>query len=147
MVNTMKAVTKSFQETQKLAAEFAKKLKGGEIIALVGEMGAGKTTFVQGLAQGLGIERRITSPTFIIMRRYETTSKSLFHLDLYRLEGNLENEVKNLGLADVWGKQENIVVIEWAEKIKNWLPKNTIWVNFDMVGAEKRRIDSLNLKV
>lgn len=152
----MEITTQSYEETQKAGSNFVRKLKGGEIIALVGEMGAGKTTFVQGLALGLGIKRRITSPTFIIMRRYDiklktqsskvkTTAqnskvKSLYHLDLYRLEHEIEKEVKNLGLTDVWGKRENIVVIEWAEKIKNWLPKSTIWVNFDVVGSKERTI-------
>lgn len=152
----MEVITKNYQETQKLGSEFAKILKGGEIIALVGELGSGKTTFVQGLAQGLGIKRRIISPTFIIVRHYKLKIKrtlrvqkpkleNFYHIDLYRLENNLENEIKNLGLTDVWGKKENIVVIEWAEKIKDLLPEDTVWVNFDMVDVEKRRISHINI--
>ncbi len=105
-------------------------LIGGEIIALSGNLGAGKTTFVQGLAVGLGIKSKIVSPTFILMRSYKAAKLNLYHVDLYRLEGDVKKEVTNLGLNDTWGRKENIVVIEWAEKINNMLPKNTRWIKF-----------------
>jgi len=112
-----------------LGKKFSASLTGGETIALIGELGAGKTTFAQGLAQGLGIEGRIVSPTFILMRTYG----NLYHIDLYRLEKDIDEEVKNLGLTDIWGKKENIVVVEWAEKITEMLPENTIWINFEIL--------------
>ncbi|CAN5318050.1 hypothetical protein BH10PAT1_BH10PAT1_3980 [soil metagenome] len=105
----------------------------------MGELGAGKTTFIQGLAKGLGIKNKITSPTFILMRTYDRFS----HLDLYRLEGDIENEVRNLGLFDIMGKENNIVAIEWAEKIKNVLPKETVWINFENMNENERKITIL----
>ena len=114
-------------------------------MALVGDLGAGKTTFVQGFAEGLGVKSRIISPTFIIMKIYEIRGKhhelnNLFHLDFYRLEGDLAREVENFGLNEVWGDKSNIVLIEWAEKIKKFLPKDTVWVKFETVSENERRI-------
>ncbi len=85
-------ITKSIEETQKFAQEFAGKLKSGNIIALYGELGAGKTIFVQGLAKGLGFRGKVFSPTFIFMRPYklEGKIKTLYHIDLYRLEGIMD---------------------------------------------------------
>jgi|GEM_PF-3647098 len=88
-------------------------------------MGAGKTTLVQGLAKALQIPDRVNSPTFIIMREYPVTEmggiQRLYHVDLYRLENNLAEELDNLGILDLWGKPENIFVIEWSEKIPHEL--------------------------
>lgn len=100
----------------------------------MGDLGAGKTTFVQGLAEGLGIKERILSPTFILMREYG----NLYHVDLYRLEEGIDEEVRNLGLTDIWGKKDNIVIIEWAEKITDLLPENTIWMNFEILDEGRR---------
>ncbi|RLC30881.1 tRNA (adenosine(37)-N6)-threonylcarbamoyltransferase complex ATPase subunit type 1 TsaE, partial [Candidatus Woesebacteria bacterium] len=79
---------------KKIAAD----LKGGETLALTGELGSGKTTFIQGLAEGLGVKGRIISPTFILMRKYEASKSDFYHIDFYRLEDDLENEIKNLGI-------------------------------------------------
>lgn len=111
-------------------------LKQGAILALTGNLGAGKTTFIQGLAEGLGIKARITSPTFILMRKHD----NFYHVDLYRLEGNLDDEVRSLGLRDVWEEKGNVVAIEWAEKIKDILPKETIWVRFENLDENLRKI-------
>lgn len=121
---------------KKIAAD----LKGGEILALVGELGAGKTTFVQGLAEGLGIKGRVISPTFILMRKYDASDKDFYHVDLYRLEENVGKEIVNLGLTDVWEKSDSIVVVEWAEKARTSFPKATKWINFDNMGEGKRKI-------
>ncbi|MBI3290204.1 tRNA (adenosine(37)-N6)-threonylcarbamoyltransferase complex ATPase subunit type 1 TsaE [Candidatus Microgenomates bacterium] len=150
----MKIITKSGSETQKAGEDLALHLRGVSVIALTGELGTGKTTFVQGLARGLGIKQRIISPTFILMRQYElkvqnskvktTTQKSklkyLYHIDLYRLEGDLSQEIKNLGMDDLWGKPENIVVIEWADKIRELLPDNTTWIKFEVLDDDTHRI-------
>ncbi|MEK7526001.1 MAG: tRNA (adenosine(37)-N6)-threonylcarbamoyltransferase complex ATPase subunit type 1 TsaE [Patescibacteria group bacterium] len=133
----MDIITKDAESTQRLGQKIGSTLKGGEIIALTGNLGAGKTTFVQGLAQGLGIMDRLTSPTFILMREYYG-ELNLYHLDMYRLENNFWEEIRNLGLTDLWGKAGNVVVIEWAEKIKEFLPESTIWIDF--IQKEDERI-------
>jgi len=123
-----------------LGKKIATDLKGGETLALTGDLGSGKTTFIQGFAEGLGIKDRIISPTFILMRKYSYSKLNFYHIDFYRLENNLENEVKNLGIDDTWGKENNIVAIEWAEKIKDLLPKGTIQLSFENLGEENRKI-------
>jgi len=136
----MELVTKSAEETKNFGKKVASNLKRGEVFALSGELGSGKTTFVQGFAEGLRVSGRIISPTFILMRKYGAGDKDFYHIDLYRLEGNIENEVVNLGLSDVWEKPENIVVIEWAEKIKKMVPKSARWIKFENLGGDRRKI-------
>lgn len=137
----MEVITKNAKETADLGKKIGSDLKGGEILALVGDLGAGKTTFIQGLAKGLNINQKIISPTFILMRKYN----NFYHLDLYRLEDNLEEEIRNLGLTDIWEDKKNIIVIEWAEKIKDFLPSRTRWVNFESIGDNERKITSETL--
>ena len=132
----MEITTKDAKDTQRLGKKIGSGLKGGEIIALTGNLGTGKTTFVQGLAQGLGIKERVLSPTFILMRQYQG-ELDLYHLDMYRLDTNFYEEVRNLGLQEIWGKEKNVVVIEWAEKIKDHLPSGTIWIDFTQIGEER----------
>lgn len=103
-------------------------------------MGAGKTTFVQGLAEGLGIKDRIVSPTFILMRNYVSDPLNLYHLDFYRLDDGFDEEVRNLGLIDIWNEEDSVSVIEWAEKIKDLLPKKVIWIEFESLGEDRRKI-------
>jgi tRNA threonylcarbamoyladenosine biosynthesis protein TsaE len=136
----MEIITKSAQETKDLGKKTAADLKGGETLALTGELGSGKTTFTQGLAEGLGVEGRIISPTFILMRKYVASKFDFYHIDFYRLEDGLENEVKNLGIDDTWGKKDNVVAIEWAEKIEDSLPQGAIWIRFENIGEDKRKI-------
>ncbi len=140
-----KVITESFEQTQKLGFELAKSLKGGEVLALHGDLGSGKTTFMQGLAKGLGIKRNIISPTFIIMRTYEIGMENhesritnLYHVDLYRIES--ERDVEGLGLLELLGEKENIVAIEWPEKIENLLPKDRIDIYFEYLVDDKRSI-------
>ena len=121
--------------------------KHSNILALTGDLGSGKTTFLQGFASGLGIKQRVISPTFIIMRKYdsrikiqESRFKNFYHIDLYRLERNVEQDVKNLGLEEIWNNSRNIVAIEWAEKIKDSVPKSATWIKFESLGGDKRKI-------
>lgn len=137
--------TNSFKETQKVAEKLVKTLKGGEVLCLYGDLGHGKTTFVQGLAKGLGVERRVNSPTFIIMRTYEKNIKHvsshikfLYHVDLYRI--NSEQDIIDLGLYDIMNKQDNIVVIEWPEKMGRALPEKRIDIKFEYIDEESRKI-------
>jgi tRNA threonylcarbamoyladenosine biosynthesis protein TsaE len=138
-------ITESFGQTRKLGEELAAALKGGEVIALYGDLGSGKTTFVQGLAKGLGIERTIISPTFIIMRTYDVgikngglQIKNFYHVDLYRIES--ERDVEGLGLLELIHDKENVVVIEWPDKIEHLLPENRIDIIFKYLEDDKRKI-------
>src|SRR3990167_10943543 len=131
-MNNKVFVTKNSEQTQKVGQEFAARLnlvqgstltkKGAFVVALYGDLGSGKTTFTQGLAEGLGIKRRIISPTFIIVRNYELGIKNqelgrinLYHIDLYRIES--EEDVESLGIEEIVKDPRNVVVIEWAEKL------------------------------
>lgn len=120
-MNTL--VTKSSEETKKFAKTLAADFKRGGIVALSGKLGSGKTTFAQGFAKGLGIKGKIISPTFLIIRQYKIPKQTNFfyHVDLYRLE-NIS--LKALGLEEIFQDPTNVVLIEWAEKIGNHLPKS-----------------------
>lgn len=125
-------ITKTAFETQKYGEKLASKLKNGGVLCLYGELGAGKTTLVQGLAKGLGIKRRITSPTFVVMRKHD----NFWHIDLYRLD-----QADNLGLPEILEDPKNIVVIEWPEIIKRILPKHRIEVKIRAISETEREID------
>jgi len=138
----MEFITKSSQETKDLGKKIGSNLAGlkknrAVIFALSGELGSGKTTFVQGLALGLGIETRIISPTFILVRKYAGKDIDFYHLDLYRLEGNVEGQVRDLGIDEFWSDPNNVVVIEWAEKIKDVVPESAVWMTFE--GTDETR--------
>jgi tRNA threonylcarbamoyladenosine biosynthesis protein TsaE len=131
--------TDSLKQTQDFAADFAKAFKGG-VIALSGRLGSGKTTFTQGFARGLGIKEKIISPTFVLIRQHQIPKKNatLYHIDLYRL--NSYQEFRQLGLNELLTTQSNFVIIEWAEKIKKNLPKNTTFIYFETIDQNKRRL-------
>ncbi len=131
-------ITKSSQETKNLALKLAAKLSNGTIIALYGNLGSGKTTFVQGLAKGLGINKKIISPSFIITRKYRLEIGNFYHIDLYRIEN--ENAIEGLGLLEILNDPENIVAIEWPEKIEKLLPKKRINLDFKYLEDNKRQI-------
>lgn len=135
-------ITKNFQETQELARKFAKELRSGDVVALYGDLGGGKTTFVQGLAKGLGIEKRIISPTFIIVRSYKLRAGSFYHIDLYRIER--EKDMEGLGIEEITNDPKSIVTIEWAEKLGNRLPKKRWDIKFEDLGEDKRKIIIIN---
>jgi len=134
----MEVFTKSAQETQKLGEKLAVDIAADrvfpKVLCLYGDLGSGKTTFVQGLARGLGIKKRVLSPTFIMMRQYG----NFYHIDLYRAEN--EKDVEGLGLQEIWSDPKNIVVIEWAEKIKKILPKRKTEIFFENIDENRRKI-------
>jgi tRNA threonylcarbamoyladenosine biosynthesis protein TsaE len=132
-------VTNSCKETQQLGRNFAKTLKEGDIVNLYGDLGSGKTTFAQGLAQGLGIENRIISPTFAIVRYYELKSlERFYHIDLYRVDN--ERDIESLGIEEILNNKKNIIVIEWAEKLKKYLPQKRIDIEFIYEKDSTRKI-------
>ncbi len=104
------------------ASKLASKIKGGEIIALIGELGSGKTTFVKALGKALGIHQSISSPTFVIMQEFKIPKRKLYlyHLDLYRTKSF--KDIESLGVTQWWSHPETVTVIEWADKIQKHLP-------------------------
>jgi len=131
--------TTSARQTMTLGFRLAKQLKGGEILSLVGELGAGKTTFLKGLARGLKVKQQITSPTFVLMKVYPTNKgriKELVHVDCYRVPAI---EFNNIGLGDYLGQPDTVVAIEWADKLilKN---KKIITISFKHGKQENQRI-------
>lgn len=106
------------------------------VLALVGELGSGKTTFVQGFAKGLGVKGKIPSPTFILIRRYKLKTKHyklLYHIDCYRLD-NPVKELPGLGFKKIIANPRAIVMVEWADRVKSLLPPHTIWISFTHTG-------------
>ena len=134
-------ISKSTEETKKIAKKIAKKIKGGEVLGLVGNLGTGKTHFTKGLAEYFKIQRAITSPTFVLLKPYSISKdikiKQLVHIDCYRLSS--PEELLAIGLNEFIKDKNNIVVIEWAEKIKPVLPKDTMWINFKLGKKENER--------
>ena len=124
------------EQTKVIAKKLAKDFTSG-VIALTGDLGAGKTTFTQGFAEGLGIKDKIISPTFVLIRQYKIpdTDKTLFHIDLYRIE-----KFDELGLEEIIEDPNNIILIEWAEKASDLLPNGTTWINIVQEGENKRKI-------
>lgn len=112
----------SAKKTQAFAQKVADVLLPGDILLLEGDLGAGKTTFTKGLAQGLGISSRIKSPTFMLIREYHEGSLPLYHMDVYRLENGGADD---LGLEDYFDG-DGVCVVEWAHFVKEYLPKNYV---------------------
>ncbi len=141
-------ITTSAEETEEFANKFAKKYKrsfstnkSGVIIALSGPLGAGKTTFIQGFAKGLGIKSKLTSPTFILVKEYPLPFRSdakLYHIDLYRLES--PQQLLDLGLKDLFDDSKNIILIEWAEKLINLWGKPVVKINLEYLSEFKRKM-------
>lgn len=128
--------TSSAEETVNLGKKIGSRLKPGDILALSGPLGAGKTTLIQGIAEGLGVKDYVTSPTFILINEYPGPVP-LYHIDLYRLEEAAE--IEELGLAEYFEKP-GVVVIEWAERLGDLLPENAQLVKIEVLGENKRRI-------
>jgi len=154
-------ITKSAVGTRVLAKEIAGKLikqrlkDEALVVVLQGDLGSGKTTFIQGLAEGLGAEGRITSPTFVIMKKSEIRNpksetnsnfqnskfkifKNFYHFDCYRIDK--PKEILELGWQEIIADPKNIVAIEWPERIKKFLPKETIRLNFKFLNKNQREI-------
>ena len=130
----MEFISKSREETENFACEYAKTLKGGDIVLLDGDMGAGKTVFSKGVARGLGIEEEVTSPTYAYMNDYDGR---LFHYDCYRIES--VEQAERLGLADYFD-MGGICVIEWSQNIAPLLPRKTKRVTINKLSENEREI-------
>ena len=139
-----KVFTQNPSETRKIGEILAREISNPPkkiVICLEGNLGGGKTTFIKGFAKGLGIREKILSPTFVIMRKFKLCNKKLnffYHFDCYRIQNSAE--ILKLGFKKIISDPKNIVVIEWANKIKNILPKNRITLNFRIIDKSKRKI-------
>ncbi|MFA5086996.1 MAG: tRNA (adenosine(37)-N6)-threonylcarbamoyltransferase complex ATPase subunit type 1 TsaE [Candidatus Paceibacterota bacterium] len=140
----MEYLTNDFSGTQALGENLAEKAKPGRIariFCLRGDLGAGKTTFLQGFGRGLKIKERIQSPTFIIMSRTPLKGqafKDFFHFDCYRLDS--PQEIIKLGFEEIISNPENIIAIEWPEKIEKFLPPKTTEIIFKILEENQRKI-------
>ena len=117
------------------------------ILALSGDLGSGKTTFVQGLARALGIRARVQSPTFVLIRWYEVKTRRkrlrhLIHIDAYRLDSAAE--AGRLGLRELFRRRDDLIVVEWADRIRKLIPKRARWIEFFHATPPSRRIIRFN---
>jgi tRNA threonylcarbamoyladenosine biosynthesis protein TsaE len=129
-------VTASEEETQAVARELSATLRAGDVLLVSGDLGAGKTTFVRGLAEGLGINpREVSSPTFTLVHEYRGDGLTLYHADLYRLESAATDD---LGLEEI-GVKDGVLAIEWPDRLTHELPGATL-VRLDVVDDASRRI-------
>lgn len=128
-----KITTRSERETIEIAQNFESEKFPNMIICLDGELGSGKTVFTKGIANALGIDETITSPTFTIIKEYESGEMPLYHMDVYRLDGATEG----VGIEEYFNKG-GIVVIEWAKTIKDILPEERLEIKFKIIDENKR---------
>jgi len=149
-------IANSCFETKRIGEKLAKKIleekpgKRAVVLCLKGDLGSGKTTFLQGFAEGLGIRERVLSPTFVILKKFRITktknqsagwrtkTRYFYHIDCYRIEK--PKEILDLGFREIVSNPQNIIAIEWPEKIKRILPKEKIVLKFKFLAENKREI-------
>ena len=149
-----KFVSNSPEESRKFAQELAGEILAGKraengalVLALVGDLGSGKTAFAQAFAEAIGVKERIKSPTFIIFRKSKIGKKewrkngfeNFYHFDVYRIHS--EKEILNLGWEEIISNPKNIVLVEWADKIEKILPKNCVKIIFKHLKGDKREME------
>jgi len=137
-----KLITKNESETYEYGVKLATRLRGGEVLALYGDLGAGKTKFLQGLAKGLGVKTKVNSPTFNILKLYKVINnkniKAFCHIDAYRLRSG--KDLISLGVEEFFQSNEIITAIEWAEKIEKILPKGAVVIHIRNIDENTREI-------
>lgn len=161
MVNRYCYLTRKAGQTRKLGNFLAKEILKTSLgqkaltLGLEGDLGGGKTTFLQGFAKGLRVKEKILSPTFVLMKRFQIPLfrasaeksrqnlrfKNFYHIDCYRLKNS--KETRDMDFKKIISNPENIVALEWADKIKKILPKKTIWIKFGFVKKNHRQIEIL----
>ena len=129
-------ISQSPEETHRFAQKWAKSLKAGIVVGLVGPLGSGKTLFVKAAAKALGVKEVVNSPTFVLASEYQG-DMPIYHLDLYRVD-ELQ-EIDSVGYEEYFDRN-GIVFIEWAEKVKDFLPSGTVWIEFKVLGETRRQI-------
>jgi tRNA threonylcarbamoyladenosine biosynthesis protein TsaE len=150
----LEIITENAQQTQKVGEVLAEEILRNRsqnqkalVIGLEGDLGSGKTTFIQGLARGFKIKEKITSPTFVIMKRYSfkgcgswapKKNNWLYHIDCYRI--SKPKDLIDLDFKEILSQSQNIIVVEWAERVKKILPLDILWIKFEYLDKDKRRI-------
>ena len=137
----------SIEETQKVAKNLAKKTPPGSVIALIGELGAGKTTFTKGFAREMGVKDSVTSPTFKLVSEYKGKKYVLNHVDAYRMEG--PKDFLNIGGEEYLTAKNSITIIEWGDLLSDLLSEETITVHFKRIKIpkESRKIEIKGIKI
>jgi len=137
-------LTNNASETMSVGEELAGRLRPGDVVALYGNLGSGKTTFTKGIGKGLGVKNpeHINSPTFVLIKEYDGKIP-LYHLDLYRLDDF--KEIENLAVEEyIYGN--GVTVIEWAEKMEGMLPEKRVSVRLNLKGCDKREVEIEDLR-
>jgi len=138
MITSQHVETRSFEETLDLGDRLGRELQRGAVVALFGELGAGKTALIKGIARGLGIRQEVTSPTFTIVHEYGGGRLPLFHIDLYRLDSVAQ--ALAVGIED-YLDGDGVTTIEWPENIERLLPANAVRVHITALENSVRRIE------
>lgn len=138
--DTLEFISRSQEQTCRLGARLGRYLSGGEVVALEGTLGAGKTAFAQGVGMGWGATTRLVSPTYILVRRHlrHQDTLELYHIDLYRMSST--GEIDLLGLDELIGVANTIVLIEWPERYPELLPAEHLWVNLRILDEYRRSL-------
>ena len=135
----MQFQSNSLSDTAHIAQQLATTLKPGDCIALEGNLGAGKTTFVRYLVEALGgSPNQVSSPTFVLLNVYETPRFNIFHLDAYRVHG--ADDFETIGFDEIL-EQDGIVIVEWASRVKLIMPENCRWISIESTGPNSRRFN------
>lgn len=135
----MKYISKSPEETFNIGFQLGQTLKPGNVVALIGELGTGKTVFTKGIAKALGVKEYeyVNSPSFVIVKEYKSKKSPLYHFDFYRLRSN--HDLDTVGYEEYF-YSNGIIVIEWADRVMEALPKKYVSVRFKHLGKDKRKI-------
>ena len=136
-----KIITNSAKETQQLAFDYTLKIAKGQVVCFQGDLGAGKTTFIQGMLNFLNAEKPYTSPTFVIMKKYQVKHviiKNVYHIDAYRID---DNSLFDLGWDEIVRDPKSLVLLEWPEKIEKSIPKDAQLIKFKWIDENSREID------
>lgn len=130
-------ITDGPEETLRLGEELARELRSGDVVALVGELGSGKTTLVKGIAQGLFVREPVISPSFILARTYQG-QMPLHHLDAYRV--NSAEELAEVGLTELLPPGEGVTVVEWADRVEELIPPGSLWIHLEHLDGDRRKL-------
>ena len=138
----MEIISRAEKDTEGVAFNLASQIRGGEVLALQGDLGSGKTTFTKYFAKALGIKELVTSPTYVIMKSYDFSRNGqklqLFHIDAYRLHE--PSDAESVGLHEIIGKAKTVTVVEWPEKIRPFVPLSARLIEFEYISENCRKI-------